>query len=194
MRLDLDGTAIIDPNAEVELKSAYDVIEEIETYLVDEASIDPLERPKKEAPDLSELVDRADDLTDNELGLYLMLFTQWASFFDYRLSVVTAAHKLAERNRKLMDAKIATELYADNVPKTEVAQRTRVHSMHLSFEFEEVKLYCMKQILQARYKAFSKQADTISRLITLREQEVDRQRRGSNIHRRGKGTNRPKLR
>lgn len=193
MKLDLAGKAIIDPDEEVKLRSAYSVMEEIDDYLAEKMGIEPMPRPQRDTPDLSELVDRADDLTDAELAVYLMLFTQWASYFDYRLSVVTASHKLAERNRKLMDSKISLQLYTENTPKAEVPTRVRDHHMHILFESEELTLYCMKVILQARYKAFSKQADTISRLISLREQEFERQRRSSNINRRGKSPNRKKF-
>ncbi len=191
MGLDLDGAAIVDPETETELKSAYTIMEEVDAYMVENMGVSPMNKPEREAPDISELVDRADDLTETELATYLMQFTQWASFFDYRLSVVTASHKIAERNRKLIDSQISLELFAENVVKAEVPTRTRVHPLHVKFETEELTLYCMKQVLASRYKAFSKQADTISRLISLREQEIDRQRRGSNIKHRGKG--RPKL-
>jgi hypothetical protein len=185
MRLNLDSTGIVDPSTQGELKSAFEIIEEIERYLQDEMGVEPAKKPENQPKDLSTIADRADNLSNEELALYLSQYTAWASFYDARLSLITAAHKIAERNRKLAASEISMQLFREKVAKTEVPDRVRVDGMHKQFELEELKLYVMKKLLEARYKAYDKQAATISRLITLRQEDMERQRIEANLKHRG---------
>lgn len=191
MSLDLRGVGIVDPDKQAELKSAFDLIDEIEGYFIEKLGITAYEKPAEVPPDLSEgLADKADALTLDELGILHAQYVAYAAFLNGQLSKIKAAYKVAESNLKHVKADISTKLYANDIPKSEVADRVLMDPLYREYEVEYLKLYMMRTILEARYQAYDTQASAISRLITLRGQEIERARQdpqGRGPGRGGKG-------
>lgn len=195
-KLDLSKAGIVSKGREAELKSAFDIIEEVEEYFENKMGITAYVQPAVVPQDLSQgLADRADSLTQGELGVLHAQYVAYASFLNGRLSSIKAAYKLAETNLRHVKADISTKLFAKEVPKTEIAERVLMDGLYRDFEMEYLKLYMMKVMLDARYQAYHTQAGAISRLITLRGQEIEiasqnPQQRGPKD--KGRGTGRPR--
>jgi hypothetical protein len=198
MGLNLSKTAVIDSDTPLQLKKAFDLIDEIDEYLHEEMGVEEYPKPRVRPDDLSEgIADRAESLTNDELAVLHAQYVAWASFLNGRLAVIKAAHKLAVANLRKMKAQLSVELYAkDSIAKTEVADHILIHPLYNEFEVEETRLYMMKQILDARYDGYKRSADAISRLITLRQDEIEQakqnpqsrgRRKYSRLKNKGKG-------
>lgn len=182
MSLDLTNAPLIPEEETLGLMSAFDILKQVEEYIEEEVGVPPPRRPNTDIPDMSDIADKADELSTLELEKGLARFTAWASYMSAKLANVIAAHKIAERNRKAVDAQLSLDLFSKGTPKTEVVERVRASTKHLEFELEELKLYAMKQALNSRHAAASSGSDTVSRLITLRGQEVDKSSRTTTIY------------
>jgi hypothetical protein len=176
--LDLRKTPVTDPGKEGELKSAFDMLEEVEAYLEQKLGVHEYRQPKmKPPPDLGEgLAERADALTNQELGTLHAQYVAYAAFLNSRLARIRAAYKVADSNVDQITADLSTKLYSKHVPKGETAHRVKIDPLYRKFELEYLKLYMMQTILAARYEAYDSQAKAISRLITLRTEELGTQR------------------
>ncbi len=182
-RLDLSKAAILDKGKEVQLRSAFDLVEEIGTYMEEELGIDQYPQPPSAPPDLSEgLADKADTLTLDELGVLHAQYVAYAAFLESKLSQVKAAYKVSEINLKHVSADLSVKLYAqEGVPKKEVADRIKLDGIYRDFEVEYLKLYMMRELISARYNAYDTQAKAISRLITLKLDEREAARRDASM-------------
>lgn len=176
-KLDLSKTGVVETERATQLKTAFDIIEEIEEYFEDKMGISAYSQPAVVPQDLSEgLAERADALTLDELGVLHAQYVAYAAFLNGRLSNIKAGYKLAEMNLRHIKADISTKLFAKKVPKAEVADRVLMDGLYREFEVEYLKLYMMRVMLEARYTAYHTQANAISRLITLRGQELEQGR------------------
>ncbi len=187
-KLDLSKVGMLDPDREVELKSAFDLIEEVEQYVEERMGIAAYEQPPTVPPDLGEgLADKADALTLDELGVLHAQYVAYAAFLDSRLARIKAAYKVAETNLKHISADLATKLYAKGgIPKKEVPDHIKLDGLYREFEVEYLRLYMMRVLLEARHGAYDAQAKAISRLITLKLDEREASRRDHNVGR-GRG-------
>jgi len=177
MTLDLRNIGILDPERAVELKSAFDLIDEVEEYVEKELGVTEYKQPPTAPPDLSEgLADRADALTNDELGVLHAQYVAYAAFLNARLARIKAAYKVSESNLKHITADLTNQLFAKKKPKNEVESLVKSDALYRQFEVEYLKLYMMREIMEARYTAYSDQAKAISRLITLRVEEMETQR------------------
>jgi hypothetical protein len=184
--LDLRKTAVLDPSKPAELKKAFDLIEEVKEYLSEELGVEEAEHPAFKPPALAELAEDADALTNSELANLHAQYIAYAGFFGNRLAWIKAAYKVAESNLSHIKADLETKLYAKGaLPKAEVPAHVKQDGLYRDFEIEYLKLYMMRTILEAKYDDYRKQADAISRLITLRTEELQDAR--TNIQGRGKG-------
>lgn len=190
--LDLTRHAPIEHDELEELKGAFELIDEVE----DELTIRTGFQSRREAPeppvDLSRYVGEGStsDLSDEELGDLLVAYTGYASFLDGELARAKAAHKAAESNLKKIHAHLAVRLYAKKgITKAEVPTYVRDDKIYQEHEVDQLRAYMMKVALEAAYKAYSKQADAVSRLITLRQEEQSRTRREANLPYRGRPRN-----
>jgi hypothetical protein len=121
-------------------------------------------------------------LTNHQLGALYTQYTAFAQFVNGQLAEAEAGYKIASSRLKMLDARLRAELFAQNVPKTEVPVRVKENGALQDAEFELVKLFAMKTILEAHYKAYDKQASALSRIITLRELEFEKEMRDNGIH------------
>jgi hypothetical protein len=177
--LDLSKSGLVDKNTPRTMRKAFDIIEEVEAYLEAEMGVAPAAKPKGEQPeDLGDgLAERADSLTNSELAILHAQYVAWAGYLNGRLAVIKAGHKLAEMNLANIRADLEREFFKTDIPKVEVPTLVKSDGLYREFQIEDLKLYMMKQILDARVRAYDKSAEAISRLITLRTDEVQAQRR-----------------
>jgi len=88
-----------------------------------------------------------------------------------RLAEMVATYKIAINNMKHVTAELTASLYAKEVPKAEVPTRVKESVAYQEADAELVRVFAMKTLLEAHYRAYEKQASALSRLISLRELE-----------------------
>lgn len=191
-KLDLVHFVPVDESGEELLRPTEDILKEIEETL-QEMGVDDYPRPDKPPPHLAEgVADRADDLSDAELAQLHAQYVAYGCFLNGRLSYVSAAASIAEENLSAIKSHLAVKMYAEKIPKVEIPDRIRLNGRFQELSIESLKLECMKKILEAHYATYSKQAQAVSRLITLRTQDIDDQHRDAGIKNRGRRLPLPK--
>lgn len=173
-KFDTRNVPIVGADEEAELKGAFDILEEVQTYAQERLGIQPYPMPSTVPRDLAEY-DEPDKFTNDDLALLHAQYTAYASFIGTKLAEITAAQKLSSRNLKNVVTDLTTRLYAENTPKTEIAARVKMSPIYREFELEDMKLTMMRIILDARYQSYDKQAKAISRLVTIRQMELEKQ-------------------
>lgn len=179
-KLDLKKAAVIPASTDAEMRSAFDIIEEVMAR-ASEWGIEPYSKPATVPPDLSELGKDPDQLTNAELAALHLRYTAYAQFINTKLAEITAAHRIADNNLKHIIADLTNQFHVGKaVAKADVPHMVRAHSKYREYECEALKLYAMKTILDARYTSYDKQAAAISRIITVRQMELEATLRDSN--------------
>jgi hypothetical protein len=182
--LDLSKTALLSPEERAQFKSAEGILEEVEER-AEELGLMPYPKPTSVPESLADIDIEA--LTNPGLG---QLFTRYTAYGQYVFGELTkseVAYKIGVSSLKLVEAKLKTKYYGlDGITKAEVPALVKDDAFRIEYELEVLKLYAMKEILGAHYKAYSKQADALSRIISLRELEFDRDMRRNSIDSRKK--------
>lgn len=132
-----------------------------------------------------------ESLSNPDLGT---LYTQYTAFAQYvygQWAQAEASYKLASTNMKRLEARIKSSLLAKGMAASKVPSAVKENGVWLEAEFETVRLYVIKTILEAHYKAYDKQASALSRIIALRELEFEKAMRENGITNRRKKHLRP---
>lgn len=177
LRLD-DETILLATEEELDALClpADDTIEAVRTHLRESYGIHPYGRPVTVPVDLGEgKADTISALTDDELSILLAQYNSYASFLSDKLAEAKSAYRLADTNANRIKKLLTLRYRRDsNVAKTDVDTYVAVHHVFVLAENEANKLYAVREILEARYQAYSKQASTLSRLIEIRKEERER--------------------
>jgi len=157
-------------------QSADDIIEDVRRKLKNSYGVHPYARPVTVPEDLGAgKADTIPSMTDDELSILLAQYNSYASFLSDKLAEAKSAYRLADTNqsrvKKLLTLRFRRET---DIAKTDVDTYVAVHAVFVHAEDEANKLYAMREILEARYQAYSKQASTLSRLIEIRKEEHER--------------------
>lgn len=178
-KLDLRKAGITDKDTEDKLRSAFDTIEDTKEKMR-EMGLEDYPKPQSAPRSLAEIPD-IDSLTNSQLGALYVQYVAYAQFISSRLSETIAGYRIAANNLKQLQAKIASTLYAKEVPKAEVPARVREDPLYKEFDAELVKFFAMKTLLEAHHRAYDKQAAALSRMISLRELEFQQSLRQDNM-------------
>lgn len=168
--------------------TADDIMDEV-AVKIDQLGLPAYPKPSTTPHPLTDV--DIESLTNHQLGALYTQYTAFAQFVNGQLAQTEAGYKIAQSRLKMLDAKIRAELYAAKVPKAEVPAKVKENGAFETAEFELVKLFAMKTILEAHYRAYDKQAAALSRIITLRELEFEKEMRDNGIHGRKKPQQRP---
>lgn len=142
-------------------------------------------RPKSTPVSLADL--DLETLTNNGLGNLYAQYTAHAQWVYGQVARAEIGYKIGVSNLKQIEAQMKAKLFASEVPKTEVPALVREDPLRVSYEIEVLKLYATKEILTAHYKAYSKEAEALSRIISLRELDFDMTTRDMGIQSRKTG-------
>jgi len=194
--LNLSGVPILEAGIDRDIKiTAESIIDDVRKQT---RALGLLPYPKPDtAPDTLVGIE-LESLPNHALGQLYIRYTAHAQYVGGQLAELEAAYRLACTNLKHIDAKLRSKLFASAVPKAEVASRAKDDALYQEFDTEVVRLFAMKTLVTAHYRAYDKQAAALSRIISLRELEFEQNLRGSNIdaakNRRGKGkATRPRM-
>lgn len=180
MNMDLRKQAIIDePNK----FDPHDEIDAIISDLQDRFGIELYPKPKNTPHPLADT--DISKLTNVQLEQLFIQYTAYTSFLVTQLAVLKQVEYAAKNRLTRIAAEIKNDLYTKHVPKDEVASRTKTHATYTAAEFDYDRARTMHTILEAYYKAYSKQAQGLSRVVELRKQEFDDSLRSGNINKRG---------
>jgi hypothetical protein len=183
-KLDLSKTAVLSPEEREQFKSAQQILDDVKA---DAEKLGLVKYPKPStAPESLADIDIA-EMPNNQLGQLYTRYTAHAQWVFGELAQAEIAYKLGVASLKLVDAKLKSKLFSQEVAKAEVPARVREDPTRVEYEIEVLKLFAMKEILGAHYKAYSKQAEALSRIIALRELDFDMQTREMGIQGRRKG-------
>lgn len=177
-RLDLNQQAIVDEPKRFDPHEEIDrVVEDLKERLGIETYPKPKSTPKPLADaDISKL-------TNVELEQLYIQYTAYTSYLVTQLAILKQVEYSAKNRLTHVAAEIKNELYTKKVPKDMLASRTKTHEVYVEVEHEYDKAKMMHTILEAYYKAYSKQAQGLSRVVELRKQEFDESLRSGNIGR-----------
>jgi desulfoferrodoxin (superoxide reductase-like protein) len=190
MGLDLREAAVVDDEQlEMRAESVYDMLDTIKSQMQDQLGVDDMPAPKDLPKPLAE-VDVA-SIGNRELGAIYTQYVAYSVFLNSRLAEMISLEKAARGNLKKATAEIKNQLRADGVKAADIAARVETHPVYEEYYIEWLKLFMMKEILEARYKAYRDMAAALSRNVTLRELEFEQQRRDSNVQS-SKGSSRPR--
>lgn len=181
MTLRLDGVQLLNAEEKAQLKDADELIAEVKAK-AEELGVSKYPKPRTAPPNLTEL-DVA-ELPNNQLGQIYTQYTAHAQYIYGELAHISVAHKYAVASMKQLEAKLKAKMYASSVPKAEVPALMREDGLHIAYELEVLRLFAMKELLEAHYRAYSKQAEALSRIIALRELEFGMQTRDAGIQNR----------
>jgi hypothetical protein len=120
-------------------------------------------------------------LTNRELETQMANYVAYAMYIAPKLAEAEAAYKISTANMKAVAASLKVSLYKDRVPKSEIDARVLVAPEYIEQELEHLKLYATKEILEAHYKAYSKQAGALSRFVELRKLEYEQEVRQHSV-------------
>ena len=191
MSLDLSDVSIIE-GGELEERagSVYDMLDVIKESMHDQLGVTDMPAPKVAPTPLTE-VDVA-TIDNRELGALYTAYVAYSVFLNTRLSEILSLERAARGNLKKVVARLKNQLRADGVKETHVAAQVETHGLYEEYYVEHLKLYMMKEIVEAQHKAYRDMAAALSRNVSLRELEFEQQRRDNNIQKsKGKGAGTP---
>ena len=184
--LDLTKTAVLPEDVIEEAQSAYSILEEVQGYLEEQCGVAAPVRPSSVPKDLGEgIADRAADISQEELAILHAQYVAYAGFIGGKLAELKAGHKIADTNFGHIKADLTTRLFTQSVAKTEIPERIKTDPLYRRYELVAMKLWMMKTIVEARYKSYEHQAASISRIISIRLEEMHREKNSAQ-HRRPK--------
>jgi hypothetical protein len=178
-KLDLTNAALINKEADQRHKSAFEIIDETKAKMAD-LGLEDYPQPSSRPIPLAE-IESIDLLTNAELGALYVQYVAYSQFVSARLAEMVATYKIAINNVKHVTAELTASLYAKEVPKAEVPTRVKESVVYQEADAELVRIFAMKTLLEAHYKAYEKQASALSRLISLRELEFQQTLRQGGI-------------
>lgn len=187
-RVDFNKAAILSPEEQGSFKSAQEIISEVEAQ-AEEMGLKRYPRPTGEAENLTEI--DITTMTNNALGQLFMQYTAFAQYIYGEHVRVVAAYKVGVSSLKLVEANLKSKFYAKDVAKAEVPALVREDPIRIECELEVLKLFAMREILEAHYKAYQRSADALSRIIELRKLDFDQSMREAGIQNHRKGGPRP---
>jgi len=182
-KINLNNVPLLDEEELGQFKKADELLEEVEAQAA-KLGLLPYPKPTNVPENLADM--DISELPNNQLGNLYSQYTAHAQYVNSELVKTEIAYRTATANLKQLDAKLKLKLYARDVPKAEIPAMVREDPIRISYEMEVLKLFAMKQILEAHYKVYSRQAEALSRIIALRELEFNLSIRDSSIQNRRK--------
>ncbi len=182
-RLDLKRAAIIEDSDILKVEeTAEGILAEVRERTA-EMGLTIYPKPR-ELPEPLDTLD-VSRLSNEELGIIHMRYTAYAAYTVSELAQYEVAYRTASIQLKRITAKLRTTLYAkEGVTKAEVPDLVKENSVYIKYEIESVKLFAMRETVESHYKAFSKSADAVSRIITIRGIDQRNEENGANIQNR----------
>lgn len=183
-KLDLSKTAFLSDEEWAQFKNAQEMIEEVKGK-AEEMGLHKYPKPSTQPPSLADM--DVGEIPNSQLSQLYSQYTAHAQWVFQEFTEAEIAYKNGVASLKLLDAKLKSKMYAMGMPKAEVPALMREDPIRTEYEMEVLKLYAMKEILGAHYKAYSKQADALSRIVEIRKLEFEQTMRASGIssHRKG---------
>ncbi len=177
--LNLKGKAVLPSDDDVRIKkTANSIIDDVDNQ-VRELGLPDYPHPSGVPKSLVGL--DVSNMHNNDLGQLYVEYTAFAQYVLGQLARIKAAYNISLSNLKHIDAKLRIEMVKDDVSKAEIPSRIKDHPLYTEFNIEVMKLYAMKSLLEAHYKAYTKQAAALSRIVSLRVMEFDQSERERGI-------------
>lgn len=182
--LKLRGIPVESQRTKLRTQKALDILEEMQ-HRAGQLGLPEYPKPTNTPDPLSDVDIEA--LANRELEQLMATYTAWATYIMPKLAETEAAYKISASNLKAVAADLKVHLFKDGVPKSEVGARVLDSPVYMEYELEHLKLFATKEILEAHYNAYSKQAAVLSRIVELRKLEYEQTLRQQSI-----GNYRPK--
>ena len=182
-KLSVQESALLNSEEEQKIKGAFEILDEVRQR-AEELGLPKYPKPTT-APE--PLADKdIEGMPNNTLGQLYVRYVAYAQYVSGQLAEAEVGYKIAVSALKMLDAKLRTKLFAQEVSKAEVASRVKENPLYLEGELEVLRLYATKEILKAHHRAYDKQAGSLSRIITLRELDFERELAANGMDSRGR--------
>lgn len=122
-------------------------------------------------------------LSNRDLETHMAAYTAWATFLLGKVAEAEATYKTSVATLKQLKAELKVQLFKDEVPKSEIDARVEMAPKYMEYELEHLKIFATREILDAHYKAYAKQAQVLSRFVELRKLEFEMELRHHNVDR-----------
>lgn len=188
MGLDLTGAGTIsDEDYETVLNRA-DVAMEHALSSIRKMGIKEYPAPKGAPPDLSEegLSEKVSKMENEQLAALHAKYTAYASFIYTRTAEAKARAMLSQKSMEAVGHKLALDLFAKKTPAKEVKAKIAANGLYSDLELNYLKDKIVYDLLESRYKAYSKQIASISRIIAIRGIDVFHSDRDNHLGKTGK--------
>ncbi len=176
--LRLEGVPVLSVNTKERLKRGLEILADIQeqVYLM---GIPEYPKPKH-TPEAIADVDLS-AMSNRELEQLLSQYTAWTAYIGTKLAEAEVAVKAADAAMKAVVASLKASLLKDGTPKAEIDAKVRTSPQFIEYDLEYLKLYAMREILDAHNRAYSKSAQAVSRNIELRKLEYEQEQRQNNV-------------
>lgn len=186
-KLDLDKLSYLTTREEQQFRDDLAVSDDSISAVLRTLKIADVPVPRREKPPTEIDPSTLDDLTDRELGAMYMEYNGWAQYIRATAAKAHAQYRAAKNIQKRVTIKLKGILNAQGVPKAEVARELQEIPFYEEVAIEVDRRQLIAELTEAYRGVYSNNADALSRIITLRgqEMEADRKSRGVNSLARG---------
>lgn len=178
MGLDLRGTPVASKSAKETAQKAFDVLAEIQEQVA-MMGLPDYPKPTNAPRPLSDI--DVGSLSNRELETQMTSYVAYAMYVMPKVAEAEASYKIAVANLKKITANLKVGLFKDKTSKAEIDARVTDSPEYQEYELETLKLFAIKEILDSHYKAYSKQASALSRVIELRKLEYEQAVREASV-------------
>jgi hypothetical protein len=178
--LKLKGAPVSSGATKARTQRALEILEEIQKQVA-AMGLSEYPKPKNVPAPLGDVDLGA--LENSELESLLASYTGYASFINTKLAEAEVAYKVSTANMKAITASLKASLFKDGTPKGEVDALVATAPEYVEYELEHLKLYATKEILESHYKAYSRGAQAVSRIVELRKLDYEQSMREHNVGR-----------
>lgn len=176
--LNLKKAAVVRKETQEQIKQgAFDILQEVRER-VRGLGVAEVPQPTDVPQSLGDI--DVGKIPNRDIESYYTRYLAYASYLLPRVAELVSAYKISTANLKRVAADIKMQL-KDEVAKADLGAMVLGHPVYMEQELDHLKLYAMKTILESYYKAYSKQAQALSRIIELRKLEQEQDQRGHRI-------------
>lgn len=193
-KLDLDKLSYLTTKEEQQFRDDLAVSDDSISAVLRALKIADVPVPRREKPPTEIDPDTLDDLTDRELGAMYMEYNGWAQYIRATAAKAHAQYRAARNIQKRVTIKLKGLLAAQGIPKAEIARELQEIPFYEEVAIEVDRRQLIAELTEAYRGVYSNNADALSRIITLRGQEMESDRKSRGVNSLARGPNMGSLR
>lgn len=179
-KLDIERISALTEEEETTFRDELDNAEIYVSHVLQKLRIKDIREPEQRPGGID--INNLDKIPNSELGALYMTYNGWTQYIRVCAAKETAGYKVAKGVLKRVELRIRKNLASQGVPKDEIARMCREVPFYEEIATEVDTRAAKSELLDAFRAAYSNNTDALSRIITLRGQELDQDRRGHSVN------------